>query len=293
MDYKYIKLIAAIVDNGTISNAARVLNLTQSALSHQLKEIEDQQGIKFFTRSNRRLNLTPAGKMVYEASGKILSELNRLDSMLRNLNNLNYGKIRLNAACTTSYYWLPGILKNFKIDYPNIDIDIILESTANPAQEITKGNIDISIVITPTENKDIEYRYLFEDELVAVFSKQHKFNEKQYLIAKDFQNEHLIIHSRPLNTVVFYEKVLKPKGIEPYKISELPLTEATIELIKADLGVAVMSKWSIEPYLKSDRISTKKINPKGLYRSYYAALLKSDHRPEYLNRFVSYLEKKH
>ncbi len=291
MDFKYIKLISTIVDCGSITKAAHILNLTQSAVSHQLKEIETLKGIKFFTRSNRKLNLTPAGKMVYEASDKILSEINKLEVNLKNINNLNHGTIRLSAACTTSYHWLPKLLKSFKTEYPNVDIDIILENSANPINEIIKNNIDISIIISPIENENIEYKFLFKDELVAVFSKQHKFNHKQFLIAKDFKDEHLIIHSKPLETVVFYEQVLKPKGIEPLKISELSLTEATIELIKANYGVAVMSKWAIEPYIKSNSVSFKKINRKGFFRNHYAAILRSTNHPEYFEKFISYISR--
>jgi LysR family transcriptional regulator, regulator for metE and metH len=289
MDFKYIKLISAIVEYGSITKAAEILNLTQSALSHQLKEVESQKGIKFFTRSNRKLSLTPAGKMVYESSERILAEINRLESDLKNITSLNSGNIRVSAACTTSYHWLPKVLQAFKSDYPNVQIDIVLENYSNPINEIIKGKIDLSIVITPTENENIEYKFLFDDELVAVFSRKHRFNNKQYLIAKDFQGEHLIIHSKPLNTVVFYEQVLKPKGIEPLKISELPLTEATIELIKSDYGVAVMSKWSIAPYLNSNQISFNRINRNGLFRGHFAAILKTTNRPEYLNQLITYL----
>ncbi|WP_291858087.1 LysR substrate-binding domain-containing protein [Marinilabilia sp.] len=229
--------------------------------------------------------------MVYEASGKILSEINRLESNLKDINKLNNGSLRLSAACTTSYHWLPKLLQSFKTHYPNIHIDIVLENSSNPINEIIKGKIDVSIVVSPIENKNIEYKFLFDDELVAVFSKQHKFNKKQFLIAKDFRDEHLIIHSKPLNSVVFYEQILKPKGIEPIKISELPLTEATIELIKINYGVAVMSKWSIQPYLDSDAVSFKRINRNGFYRPHYAAILKSSKHPEYINHFISYLSK--
>lgn len=291
MDIKYIKLISTIVDCGSITKAAQVLNLTQSALSHQLKEVETLKGIRFFTRSNRKLILTPAGKMVYDASQKILAEINKLEVNLKNLNNLNQGTIRLSAACTTSYHWLPKLVQSFKSDYPNVNIDVVLGNSANPINEIIKGKIDVSIIITPVENEHIEYKFLFKDELVAIFCRQHKFNHKQYLIAKDFKDEHLIIHSKPLDTVVFYEQVLKPKGIEPVKISELPLTEATIEFVKSGYGVAVMPRWSVEPYIHSHSISFKRINRNGLFRNHYAAILKSAQHPEYLDKFISYLSR--
>ena len=291
MDFKYIKLISKIVEFGTITRASKELNLTQSALSHQLKEVENITGIKFFTRANRKLILTPAGKLVYDSSHKILIELNLLETNLKNLNKSNYGNIRLSAACTTSFFWFPRLLKSFNSEYPNVNVDIVIENSANTIHEIINGKLDISIVITPIENEHITYQFLFEDELVAVFSNQHKFNHKKILVAKDFKDQHLFIHSKPLNTVVFYEQVLKPKGIEPLKISELPLTEATIELIKANFGVTVMSKWALEPFLKSGLISYKKINKNGLFRSHYAATLTSKCQPDYLKKFVSYLSK--
>ncbi|MFT3738279.1 MAG: LysR substrate-binding domain-containing protein [Breznakibacter sp.] len=276
---------------GVFSKAAGVLNLTQSALSHQLKEAETQHGTKFFTRSNRKLNLTPAGRLVYEASQKILPELDKLESNLKHIHALHSGTIRVSAACSTSYHWLPYVLKSFREDFPNVDVDIVIENSTNPVQEIIKGKIDLSVMITPISSPHIDYRLLFEDEMVVVFSKAHRFNHKQYLIAQDFENEHLIIHSRPLSTVVFYEKILKPHAIEPRKISELPLTEATIELIRSNYGIAVMPKWSIAPYVASGTVCIKKINRKGLFRSHYAAILKSEHHPNYLHKFISYLGK--
>lgn len=289
MDLKYIKLISAIVDSGSITKAAQVLNLTQSALSHQLKEAEKLYGMQFFTRSNRKLHLSPAGKKVYEASGIILSEIAKLEHTLKNFNKQHSGTIRLSAACTTSYHWLPKLLQSFQSEYPNVAIDIVLENSANPVHEILRGRIDVSIVITPAEHEDIDNEFLFKDELVAVFSKQHKFNHKQYLIAKDFADEHLLIHSKPLKTVVFYEQVLKPKAVEPRRISELPLTEASIALIKAGYGVAVMSSWAVEPYVDSGAVAVKRINRNGLFRNHYAASLQSVHQPDYLKSFISFL----
>lgn len=288
MDIRFIKLISAIVDYGSISGAAQKLNLTQSALSHQLNEFEKQAGVLFFTRSNKRLHITPAGQLVYDSAKTILHMIDELESRLKNINNS--GRIRISAACTTNYHWLPQLAKRFKSDFPDVDIDIVIDVSGNPVDEIIKGNLDVAIVNTPVENGGIAYTHLFDDEMVAVFSISHRFNRKSYLIAKDFQDEHLIIHSRPLNTVVFYENVLKPKGVEPVKISALPLTEATIELVRADYGVAVMPLWTIKPYIELNMVSTKQINRNGFFRSQYAAKLSGVTQPGYVDAFIEYLK---
>lgn len=288
MDYKYIRLISTIVDCGTISKAAERLNLTQSALSHQLKEIEDREKTLFFIRSNRRLKLTPAGTIVYESAKTILAEIDKLDVSLQNLNSSSAGRIRVTAACTTSYHWLPRVLRAFNAEFPNVEVDIVINNDATPVQEIINGNIDIAVMISPETNNHIRYNYLFDDELVAVFSTEHKFCKKRYLVASDFADQHLIIHSLPLSTVVVYQKVLKPKGIELAKISALPLTEATIELVKSGYGVAVMSRWSIAPYIQNGSIACCPINKNGLFRSHYAACKDAAH-PQYFDRFIECL----
>lgn len=291
MDIRLIKLIVAIVDHGSISAAAETLHLTQSALSHQLKEMESQTGVLLFTRANRRLNITPAGQMIYESAKKIMSEVNRLELQIKNLNSLKEGRIRLSASCTTSYHWLPKILKAFNKDFPNVHVDIMIDSDGDPIQKVKESKIDLAIVNAENEEEGIDYHYLFETEVVAVVSHQHPFNRKKFLIAKDFKEEHLIIHSYPLDSVVFYREALKPKGIMPKKISALPLTEATLELIQADYGIAVMSKWSIKPYLDSKLVNCKRINPKGLYRKHYAVQASGVQYPSYMAAFIDYLQK--
>lgn len=290
MDFKYIRLIAAIVECGSLSKAAEMLNLTQSALSHQLKEIESRQNTRFFTRSNRTLKLTPAGKIVYQSARNILSEIETLDMQLKNMDNSGVGTIRVNAACSTSYHWLPQVLESFRQDYPNVEVNIVVDPGCDTIQALLDSRIDVAIMITPQANPNISYTHLFDDEMVAVFAHGHPFENRKYVVAKDFAEQQLFIYSFPLETVVFYQQILKPKGVEPRKITALPLTEATIEMIRAGYGVSVMSKRSVLPYLESGRVACCRINRNGFFRSHYAAVLSNCRHPEFLDRFIFYLK---
>jgi LysR family transcriptional regulator for metE and metH len=127
--------------------------------------------------------------------------------------------------------------------------------------------------------------------MVAVVPDCHDWARKKFVTAKDFADQNLIIHSLPLETVTVYQFVLAPAGVMPAKITTLPLTEAAIEMVKADMGIMVMAQWALEPYLHSDALKTIRIGRKGLKRTHYAAILKNIHHPEYFDRFVEFLQR--
>ncbi len=131
---------------------------------------------------------------------------------------------------------------------------------------------------------------LFQDEMVAVVSKGHPWVDKKYAVAEDFATEHLLVHSLPLETVTIHQFVLAPAGVSPKKITPLPLTEASIEMVKADMGVMVMAKWALPPYLKINPLKAVKIGKYGLKRKHYVAFLADRSYPEYFWRFIDFMQ---
>jgi LysR family transcriptional regulator for metE and metH len=278
------------VEEGSIAKAIDKLHLTPSALSHQLKEAEHQLGTKIFHRVNKRLLLTEAGQKVYDSAKVILQEINKVNLEVKSLVNGLTGSIRISTECYTSYYWLPSLLKKFYANYPKIEIKIVFEATHNPIEKLLDGQLDLAIVSETLQNETIEYLELFKDEMLAVVPENHPWTEKKYVIAEDFKDVNLIIHSEPLESVTVIQKVLFPAGIEPKNITVLPLTEAAIEMIKAEMGVMVIAKWALKPYLQANTIKTVKVTRNGLKRQQYIARLKNIHYPEYFNLFIKFLK---
>lgn len=289
METRHLKLIKHIVEQGSIVNAIDKLHLTSSALSYQLREAEWQFGTKIFYRIGKKLILTPAGEKLYESAKIILSELERVEKEVKSLIAGQKGVIRISTECYTSYHWLPSVLKRFNQQCPDIEVKVIFQATTKPLQKLLEGEIDLAITNDPIANDSIEFIELFKDEIWAVVAEEHQWTDKAFVNAEDFKNENLIIHSEPLETVLVYKKLLYPAGIEPKNITILPLTEASIELVKADMGVMVVPQWTIQHYIKAGEIRLVKLTPEGLYRHQYAALLKSESYPEYLNYFIKFL----
>lgn len=290
MEIRHLKLVKAIVEEGSIAKAVDKLHLTQSALSHQLKECEFQLGTKVFLRNNKKLVLTKAGEKLYQASNEILDILSNTQQEIKALISGATGEIRISTECYSSYHWLPSVLKQFQLLYPNIELKIVMEATHYPLQKLQANVLDIAIVSDPVKDENISYSLLFQDEMLMVVSENHSWANKKFVVAEDFLNEHLLIHSLPLETVTVHQLLLGPANVSPKKITPLPLTEASIEMVKADMGVMAMAKWAVQPYLKNHAIKTVKIGKNGLKREHYIATMNNSTHPEYFQHFITFLQ---
>jgi LysR family transcriptional regulator for metE and metH len=290
MEIRHLRLIKAIVEEGSITKAINKLHLTQSALSHQLKEAEFQVGTKIFLRQNKKLILTHVGEKLYETANEIIDKLSETEKHIKSLVFGETGEIRLSTECYSSYHWLPPVLKQFHVMYPNIELSIVTEATHYPLQKLLDNKLDIAIVSDLVKDKNIKYVELFQDEMIMVVSENHPWADKKFVIAEDFINEHFFIHSLPLETVTVYQNLLLPSKIYPKKITPLPLTEASIEMVKAEMGVMSMAKWAFGSYQKNNSLKAVKIGKKGLKRKHYIAHLNNKVYPDYFFQFVEYLK---
>ncbi len=290
LEIRNLKLVKAIVEEGSIVNAIDKLHLTPSALSHQLREAEIQVGAKLFHRINKKLILTEVGEKILVSANAVLGELNKFEREVKQIIKGETGTIRISTECYTSYHWLPGVLKKFNVDFPNINVRIVFEATHKPIQRLLQGEIDIAITSDPVVNDHVEYVELFQDEMVAVVSVSHHWGDKEYVVAEDFKKENLIIHSEPTDTVTIYQRLLNPASVKPLNQTILPLTEASVEMVKADMGVLVMARWALKPYLNNDALRTIRVTQDGLFRQHYCAILNNEGRPEYYDYFIKFLK---
>jgi LysR family transcriptional regulator for metE and metH len=290
MEIRHLKLVKAIVEEGSITKAIDKLYLTQSALSYQLKEAELRLGTKIFLRENKKMVLTPAGERLYETATEVLEKLQDTEKEIKKLVHGEVGEIRLSTECYSGYHWLPPVIKQFQLLYPNIELKIVMEATHNPLQKLLAGALDIAITSDPIKETAIKYLELFQDEMVAVIPDQHPWAEKKFITAEDFGSETLLIHSLPLETVTVHKFFLQPAGVSPKKIIPLPLTEASIEMVKAGMGIMVMAKWALQPYLKNHALRGVKIGKSGLKRKHLVAIMANQTYPDYFNYFIEFLQ---
>jgi len=288
LEVKHLRLIRAIAEEGSVTRAGNRLFLTQSALSHQLRDIETKLGVTLFDRVNKKMLLTSAGKRILIAANEILDHLDRLEEDVKRIASNQEGVLRISTECYTCYHWLPQVLKKFNVEYPGIDVKIIVEATGDPISAVLDGVIDVGLTNSARQNHKIRYQPLFRDEYVVIVSREHPFCSKSWISANDFHDQHLVIYSAPEENRVF-QKILVPARVSPRRVSSVQLTEAIVEMVKAGLGIGILSKWSIAQQLESGMVKAIPLTKRGFCRTWYAATLKTKKPPAHLEAFIQLL----
>ncbi|MDB4921349.1 LysR family transcriptional regulator [Mucilaginibacter sp.] len=272
----HFRLIDTISKDGTLTKAAGTLRLTQSALSHQLKELERELDVEIFSRQGKRLHLTEQGYRFLRSSEKILAEIKSLEEDINNYKNGRTGNLSISMQCYTAYHWLPGIIKYYKKQWPDINIQIMSDATRRPLEFLMNGDLDIGIIRTQMVNTRIRYEPIFEDRLVAVICKDHPLAQKDVIEISDFQDQELILplYDPSYQDTPVIESLIQSQHVKPKTLHRIHYTDATIEMVNADLGMTVMADWIVEPYLQGRNIVTKPLHHSIAKRAWFAATCK-------------------
>jgi LysR family transcriptional regulator for metE and metH len=288
LDIRDLRLVITIAQTGSLTNAASVLHLTHSTLSHHLAQLEGRINKPLFYRSGRRLTLTPVGDCFRVAAEPILERVDVMEHNLANGNVETTSELRFATECYTTYPWFGRIAREFKVKYPNVDLRLITEATARPLLELERGSIDIAITSSRLHDRKLHVQELFSDELVAVVANDHPWAKKKQIGLEDFRNIHLLTYSLNPMDSDFVREVLLPAGVVPQKASGIQLTEAIFEFARACLGVAVVAKWAVGNVLNGDLVPIR-IGQNGIERSWKAAWMRNHPNAEMLMAFAKLL----
>jgi LysR family transcriptional regulator for metE and metH len=289
LELRHLNLVRTVVEEGGLTRAGQLLGLSQSALSHQLRDIEELLGVSLFHRVGRRLSLAPAGERILRTARVVLPEIERAELDLNRDSKEMLGTIRIGVECDSCYSWLAGSLRRFGRRYPNIILQLSTTSAQRPIQALLKNDIDLAVVAQPLRELRIRLCELFEEEFVAVVAPAHSLAEKEYLLPKDFASETLFCPGT-FSEGLLYQKVLRPAGIRPKEVNEITLMEPTLQLVKYGFGITVLARWEIHSRPANDEFRTVPITSRGLRRTWHAATRPGRNPPEYLTTLLEVLQ---
>jgi LysR family transcriptional regulator, regulator for metE and metH len=288
LEVRHLKLLTAVAEEGSVTSAGKRLHLTQSALSHQLRDAEEKLGTALFLRLGKKMVLTPAGEKLLGCARHVLEELASAESQIAGLNGGTRGVIRLSTECYTCYHWLPPLLKKFYGKFPKVEVRIDASATANPAAALLEGRLDAAIMHSLPRNRSLRVTPMFEDELVLVMAPKHRLAATHHVQARDLAHE-TILNYPPREESTLINKVLKPAGVEPEDVIEVPLTEAILELAAAGTGVGFLARWAIAPQVEAGRVVARPLSGRGFLRRWHAVTLRSQPAPPFLAEFLNLL----
>lgn len=289
LEIRHLKLLLAVSEEGSLTGAARRLHLTQSALSHQLRDAERGLGRPLFLRGARRMVLTSAGERLLKSARVVLDELSSAKEEIRESPNAAEGTLRLATECYTCYHWLPPALAEFQKSYPKVDVQVVAEATRDTIPALLDGRIDIAITSDPIKTSRVTIEPLFGDDLLVVLPAGHRLAKAPYVDAEDIAEETLITYDAPKEDLTVFTQVLGPAGLKPRRWVPIQITEAIVELVRAGQGISVMACWAAEPYAKGGRLALKPLTKGGIRREWVAATRARKNPPPYLGSFIQTL----
>ena len=243
LDAKQLRAFTKLAQTGSFTLAARELNLSQSAVSHSMKALEEDVGCRLLDRMGKKVLLTQAGEQLLHHAEKILAEMSATREALAQLGKWGKGRLRLGASATACQYILPAVLREFKESFPQYAITI-KPGDASESIEALRGNrIDLALALQPLEKEQFEFHHLFTDELVFLVGPMHPWAATGSVVRAEIPRQNYVLYNKTTYTFRVVEKYFGEEGMVLNTVIELGSMEATKELVKLGLGVSILAPW--------------------------------------------------
>lgn len=282
LEMKHLRAVRTIHEAGGLSRAADILHLTQSALSHQIKALEEQVGVELFVRRSKPLKLSSAGMRILRLADKVLPEVAALEEEFRGLHAGKTGRMHIAIECHACFEWLFPVLEAFRKAWPDVDVDIRPGLAFDAMTALEKEEIDLVVSSDPEDIDGVTFSPLFDYEAVFVAASQHPLADKPFIEAEDFRDELLITYPVDRSRLDVFSQLLMPARVEPRAIRQVELTAVILLLVASNRGVAVLPDWVVREVRYSSDYVTRPLTENGVTRRLYAAVREEEATKPYM-----------
>jgi len=286
IEFRHLRSIQAIHQAGGLARAADVLNITQSALSHQIKGIEDQAGVELFVRRSKPLKLSAAGMKMLKLAEQILPQVAALEADFAGLQSGKAGRLHIAIECHACFEWLFPVLEEFRKAWPEVDVDILPGLAFDALPALQKEKVDVVISSDPEQLQDVDFTPLFDYNPVFVASSAHPLAQKDYVEAEDFRGQTLITYPVDRARLDVFSQLLSPAKVEPAAIRQVELTAVILLLVASNRGVAVLPDWVVREVKYSSDYVTRPLTKDGVTRRLFAATRSDETTKPYMAHLI-------
>lgn len=276
IEFRHLRTIRAIHAAGGLARAADQLGITQSALSHQIKGLEDQAQVELFVRRSKPMRLTSAGLRLLRVAEKVLPEMEALEAEFFGLRVGSSGRLHIAIECHACFEWLFPVLEQFRKGWPDVDVDIRPGLAFDALPALQKEEVDLVVSSDPVALRGIGFRPLFDYEPVFLAAATHPLAQKSHVEAEDFRDETLITYPVDRSRLDVFTELLTPARVEPAGIRQVELTAVILLLVASGRGVAVLPDWVVRELRSSNDFVVRPITEGGLTKRLYAAIRDDD-----------------
>lgn len=275
LEIKHLKTLHALAEQGNLVKTADSLFMTQSALSHQIKQLEEYYQLKLFERKSQPLQFTPAGKLLLQLAQQVLPQLQHTENQLKGLAIGEQGRLKIGVECHTCFEWLLPLLRPYQAQWPNVDVDIAgrLSNLALPS--LLKHELDLVITSDPLEHEALRFEPLFSYEIQLVLPSNHPLNtasnNQAWLQPQDLTHETLICYPVNEDKLDIFRQFLTPHNLRPKATEQTDMTLIMLHRVESGRGVCALPKWLLDTQTDFHHLPRKRLGQHGLWSTLYAA----------------------
>jgi len=269
LELRHLRTLSALRSSGSLVRAAQLLNLTQSALSHQIKLLEERYGTPLFERKSVPIGFTATGSRLLQLADLLLPEIEQAERDLARLSQGDSGQLRVALECHTCFDWLMPVMDAFRQRWPEVEIDLVSGFHSEPADLLRSGDADL--VIGSAYGPDFSTFPLFRFEILVVMAQKHRLQARRRLEAADFAGETLITYPVPEQRIDLIREVLRPAGVA-FERRTAELTVAILQLVASRRGVAALPNWAIKNYVDYDYVVARPVGEHGLWSDLFVSV---------------------
>lgn len=283
----HLNILRQIERDGSLTAAARSLHLTQSALSHAIKKLEQQSGAQIWVREGRRVQLTPAGRHLLNAAERLLPQLERVDAALADYASGEQGALRIGMECHPCYQWLLKVVEPYLKAWPGVDLDVIQQFRFGGMAALFNHDIDILVTPDPLAKTGVLFKPVFDYEQVLVVNRDHPLAARDYVEAEDLANQVLLSYPVDPTRLDIFTELLGPARAAPRKHKTIESTDIMLQMVAADRGVAALPKWLVEEYAQRLPIATVRLGEAGIPKQIHLGVRRADREQRHVSAFLS------
>ena len=290
IELKHLKTVQALVDTGSLTLAAERLHLTQSALSHQLKDLETFFGVSVFQRKSRPLRLTPAGDVLLALAQRVLPGMQETEQQLHRLGRGQRGRLHMAIECHSCYLWLIPAVNSYRPQWPEVTLDFVGHWHLDALPALAAGELDLVITSDPTEDRGLWFYPLFRFEMLLAVAPGHPLAGASGITPEQLAGETLITYPVEPRRLDVFRHFLDPAGLAPAQVRTVDMTLMMAQLVASHRGVAALPSWALREYSESGLLVARPFAGGGLWSNLYAAVRRNERDAPFMKAFLSTLE---
>ncbi|WP_338848160.1 LysR family transcriptional regulator [Massilia sp. W12] len=286
LERHHLEIIMQVQRTGSFTAAAAALCLTQSALSHSVKKLEQHAGCALWLREGRSVHLTPAGRHLLSLAQRLLPQFEHAEQVLRQYAQGLRGYLRIGMECHPCYQWLLQLVAPYLAAWPEVDLDVRQKFQFGGVAALESEEIDLLVTPDPPAREGLQFVPVFDYEQVLAISPQHPFAAQSWITPQQMRSETLISYPVPIERLDIYNQFLLPAACAPLRHKTIETTDIMMQMVASGRGVAALPLWLVQEYAQKLPIKAVRLGQQGISKQIFLGIRGADVEVAWLQAFI-------